>query len=164
MSGHLPIVALELRIAAWLLGAPSFLSTLGLTVGAFFLRQRPDADISHNLDVKTYGLVGLLENGARGVARILEFLLGAAAWVVTALAFACLAFTLIAATLYLIARGIQQHATWARIVGVVIFLGFLPVAFGALSVLPRLLVPVDWALIGAALYSLWALVWRFNEA
>lgn len=164
MSSHLSIVALELRVAGWLLGAPAMLSALSLTVGAFVLRPGPAVDLSHNLDIKTYGLVGLLENGMRGVAKTLEFLTGAAAWAFAALAVVSLAVLLVAAILYLTGRGIDHHATWARIVAILIFLGSLPIAWGALFLLPRLLVLFDSLLIGALIYSLWALICRFNEA
>jgi hypothetical protein len=162
LSGHLRWVALALRVAGWALGVPSLLSTLGLTVGAFVLRQAPATPASHSLDIRTYGLVGLLENGARGVAKTLEFLISVGTLVVTALAIASLAATLIALILYLAGRGVQHHATWARIVAILIFLGLLAATLGALSVLPRILVPVDCLLIGLSLYSLWVLVWRFD--
>ena len=162
MSGHLPIVALELRVAGWVLGAPSLLSTLYLTFGAFVLRPGPDVDASHSLDIKTYGLVGLLENSVRGVVKSLEFLAGAAAWVIAALAIVSAAILLVAMILYFAGRGVQHHATWARIVAILIFLGLLTIALGALSVLPRAWFPVDWLLIAASLHALWVLVWRFN--
>jgi hypothetical protein len=162
VSSNLSIVALELRVAGWVLGVPSFLSTLGLSVGAFVLRHGPPVDNSQSLDIQKYGLVGLLANGARGVAKTLEFIAHAAAWLVAGLAILSLAALLTAVIFYLAGRGIQHHKIWARIVSILIFLGLLAIASGALSVLPHALVPIDCLLIGASLYSLWALVWRFN--
>jgi hypothetical protein len=162
LNGHLPIVALGLRIAGWIIGAPSFLLTLYLGGGLFGFRQAPPTDVSAPLDIKTYGLIALLDNGARGIARMFEFFAGAATWILTALTLVSLTSTLVGVILYLAGRGVAHHATWARIFAILIFLALLPVALGALSVLPRLLLPVGWLLIGSALYSLWVLVWRFN--
>ena len=162
MNGHLPIVALGLRIAGWIIGAPSFLLTLYLGGGLFGFRQAPPTDVSAPLDIKTYGLIALLENGVRGLVKMFEFFAGAATWILTALTIASLTSTLVGVMLYLAGRGVAHHATWARILAILIFLGLLPVALCALSVLPRPLLPIGWLLIGAALYSLWVLVWRFN--
>jgi hypothetical protein len=163
LNGHLPIVASGLRIAGWIIGAPSFLLTLYLGGGLFGFRQAPPTDVSAPLDIKTYGLIALLDNGVRGIARMFEFFACAAAWILTALTLVSLTSTLIGAMLYLVGRGVAHHATWARILAILIFLGLLPLALGSLSVLPRLLLPVGWLLVGAALYSLWVLVWRFNQ-
>jgi hypothetical protein len=162
LNGHLPIVALGLRIAGWIVGAPSLLATLYLGWGVFVLRQAPPTDASAPLDIKTHGLVALLEYGVRGLVKMFELFAGAATWILAALTIAALTSTLAGVMLYLAGRGIAHHATWARILAILIFLGLLPLALGALSVLPRLLLPVGWLLIGASLYSLWVLVWRFN--
>ena len=162
MNGHLPIVAWGLRIVGLVIGAPSFLLTLYLSGGVFGLRQAPPTDASAPLDIQTYGLIALLDNGVRGIAKMFEFFAGAATWILTALTIAALTSTLVGVILYLAGRGVAHHATWARILAILIFLGLLPIALGALSVLPRLLLPVGWLMIGAALYSLWVLVWRFN--
>ena len=162
MNSHLPIVALGLRIVGLVIGAPSFLAALYLGWGVFVFRQAPPTDGSAPLDIKTYGLIALLENGVRGLVKMFEFFAGAATWILTALTIASLTSTLGGVMLYLAGRGVAHHATWARILAILIFLGLLPVALCALSVLPRPLLPIGWLLIGAALYSLWVLVWRFN--
>ena len=162
MNSHLPIVAWVLRIVGLVIGAPSFLLTLYLGGGLFGLRQAPTTDVSAPLDIKTYGLVALLNNGVRGIAKMFEFFAGAAVWILTALTIASLTSTLVGLILYLAGRGVAHHATWARILAILIFLGLSPIALGALSVLPRALLPIGWLLIGGSLYSLWVLVWRFN--
>jgi hypothetical protein len=162
LNGHLPIVAWGLRIVGLVIGAPSFLLTVYLGGGVFGFRQAPPTDVSAPLDIKTYGLIALLDNGVRGVAKMFEFFAGAAAWILTALTLVSLTSTLAGLILYLAGRGVAHHAAWARILAILIFLALLPVALGALSVLPRLLLPVGWLLVGAALYSLWVLVWRFS--
>jgi hypothetical protein len=145
---------------AWLLGIPALAACVGLTL-AFFELRRAAAPEGHMLDVQKYGLVGLLTNGAVGADRVLGFLSGIASGVAAALAVLALIAVLWAVVIYLIGRGLARRAAWARVLGVMAAAGLLLVGLGALAIAPHRLALAPWPPIAAALYALWALIWRF---
>jgi len=155
------IVASGFRIAAWLVGAPSLAATIGLTVSVFLLGQAAAPDNSQPLDLKTYGVAGLISNGAWGVAKVFGFLAGLGEWIAAGLAVVSLLATLAAVLLYFTGRGIGRHATWARIFGLLILSASLLVALGGLSHTSPLAALFPGLLLGASIYGLWVLLWRF---
>jgi hypothetical protein len=76
MIRHLLIVAIGFRLAGILLGAASIAALVDLADTALLLRRTPPPEIGPPLDIKTYGLVGLLGNAARGVGFGLHALAG----------------------------------------------------------------------------------------
>lgn len=161
MDNHRPIVAKGFRAAGLVVGVPSLILFVALAPAVLTARL-PPADASGPVDIGTYGLVGLLVAGARGVGGALRFFIGAMDWAMTLLAAASLAAALLGLFLFVIGRGLQRRAMWARILGVLTLTSCLVVTLMALAVLPHALLTVDWLLIGVVLYSLWALVRRFG--
>src|SRR5512142_1947588 len=82
---HRDIVAWGFRIGGLLLGLPS-LAALVAVLWARFAGGGPQTDKGAYLDVGTYGIAGLLHNGATGVGRAFAWLGGIASWVEGALA------------------------------------------------------------------------------
>jgi len=161
LRAHRLIVASGFRIAGWGLGVPSSLSFLGFTAGSILLRRASAADKSHYLDINTYGLVGLLANGARGLGKVFEFLASVGAWVAAALAILSLFAILFSVILYFTGRGIDHQATWARIAAGLFSLCGLLFAIGAWFTFRGDAALVACLLISAFLYVLWVLGWKF---
>jgi hypothetical protein len=167
MGPHLKIVAGEFRVAGLLLGIPSAAALAYLLYAIIDLRSTPAPPPDHSsyLEVGKYGLVGLLNNGVKGIGAVfgkpLEMAAQAAMWVIVALAIASLVAALFAVLLYFIGRGIGHRAMWARIFGIVLTSGFLLVSILALTSLRRDLAPIAVLPIGLSLYTLWVLGWRF---
>ena len=165
MNRQLSIVAGGFRVAGLSLGVAAIAALIVIVPDIFALRQLGAAGHSQYLDIQKYGLVGLLQNGANGVGSVLGFFAGAGSWVLAILAIALCALLLFAVIVFLTGRGIRRRARWARIVAVLIsasvLLLFSPTlllvlhtqrpALGAITALP----------IGASLYVLWVLIWRF---
>ena len=76
MIRHLLIVAIGFRLTGILLGAASIAALVDLADTALLLRRTPPPEIGPPLDIKTYGLVGLLSNAARGIGFGLHALAG----------------------------------------------------------------------------------------
>ena len=112
--------------------------------------------------VQKYGIIGILQSGAYGLGKIFEFFGGFSRWVAGILAIVSCIAILFSAVLFYTGRGLQQHATWARIVGGILALGFLMSSSGMVLGLPRAGAITSLALFGAAAYSLWVLGWRFS--
>jgi hypothetical protein len=155
------VIATGFRLTGALLGAASIAALFDLARTALMLRRLPPPDTSAPLDIGTYGLVGLLHNGARGVGKVLFALLsGPGVWLVTLLAIAALLSVLFALLLYLTGRGIGHHAMWARITAIL-----MSIALAAAScAIMRRGETAPLALLPAALslYTLWVLIWRFE--
>src|SRR5437764_14445564 len=96
-----------------MLGVPSLGALLLICISLFFLRPTPDK--SSYLDVGTYGIAGLLANGARGVGQVFAWLGGIAAWIEEAIAVGLMAAVLFAAGLYFTGTGIGRHSAPARL-------------------------------------------------
>lgn len=162
MRDHRLIVARGFQIAGWVIGGPSFLAALGFGAGALLTgvgaTQKP-----HYLDVSTYGIAGLLSNAANGVGGVLSFLNAGAAWVFGLLAVLALAAALFAGLLYIVGRGLHAAKAWARLLAIAMM---AVVAFNGLVALALLRGGarfVDAAILGAVIYALWVLGWRFRE-
>jgi hypothetical protein len=162
VDANLLIVAAGFRIVGWLIGVPSLLTLLSLGGSFFVLGQSLPPDPSESLDLKTYGLVALLAQGAEALGKTLYFLAGLALWIVVAAATAALLTLIFAVILYATGRGIGNHATWARIVGGLITVGLLLCSLGLLAALRSDLALLAWLPIGLSLYTLWVLCWRFE--
>jgi len=161
MIRHLTIVAMEFRIAGFLLSLPAIATLLVVADLALTLRELPPVDNSPPLEVGTYGFIALMVNVARGLGPILQAIASAAGWVTIALAVAAFVVLLFAALLYLTGRGIGQHATWARIIAIVLSCGLALVSCAVLAALRRDLAIFAAAPLGLSLYTLWVLIWRF---
>jgi hypothetical protein len=132
---------------------------LVICVSLFLLHPEPDK--SSYLDVGTYGIAGLLANGARGVGQVFAWLGGIAAWIEEGIAVGLVAIVAFAAGLYFTGKGIGRHSAPARIAAFAIALVFLFFWLLVLLSLSRsaMAVPV----MGAALslYTIWVLGWRY---
>jgi hypothetical protein len=162
---HRQIVARAFGIIGWLLGIPSFLLLLAAGVGYFTLPAKPPPDTSRAVDIQTYGLVGLLQDGAIGISHGLSktfgFLNDVASWAAMVLAIISLVVLLFALILHVTSRGLFRHATWARIAAAIISIALILFFYGMLFVLPRDLLVAPGLFIAAALYTLWVLGWRY---
>lgn len=162
MISHLMIIALGFRLTGALLGVAAVAALVDFADTAMTLRRLP-ADTSAPVDVGTYGLAGLLHNGARGAGKVLSALLtGPGFWVVVILAIAAVAALLFAILLYLVGRGIGHHANWARIIAIMMSIGLATASCAILAALRGDQAPVAIAPIALSLYTLWALIWRFD--
>jgi hypothetical protein len=166
-GAHLRIVSGEFRIAGLLLGVPSIAAFVTLIFTMVDLRSTPalPPDDSQYLEIGKYGLVGLLNNGVKGIGDVIgtPFALaaGAATWLIVALAITALVAALFAVLLYFVGRGVKHRATWARFVGIILTSGFLLISILALTSLRRDLAPIAVLPVGLSLYTLWVLGWRF---
>jgi hypothetical protein len=162
MNPNLLIVALGFRLTGLLLGISAILVLVDLSTTALMLHRLPPPDTTAPLSVGTYGLIGLLNNGARVVGKgVYAFLSGPAYWIVVLLAVAALIALLFAALLYLTGRGIGHHATWARVVAILMSLGLTAVSYSLATMMQRNLAPLAAVPIGLSLYTVWVLIWRF---
>ena len=164
----LVIVARGFRISGLILGALALIALAVVVPDIFMMRQAGTIAPSHNLDIEQYGLAGLLQNAGNGVAGVLGIFVRAAVWLLVLFAILDAGFVAFAAVVYVTGRGLERRATWARIAAVLlallILLAFLPAAGWAVhEALPvlGLIVAVP---LAAALYALWALIWRFAPA
>ena len=161
MIRHLLIVATSFRLAGLLLGIASIVTLVDVADTWFGLRKLPPPDASPALDIKTYGLVGLLHNAARGLGYGLHALGALLTILLVVMAVAAVFGLLAALLLYLTGSGISHHATWARIVGIMTTALVAVASATVMAVMRR-----DYAIfatlpIGASLYALWVLIWRF---
>jgi len=163
LAQHRLIVARAFHIVGWALGAPAALAALSLGVGAFILGHGPPPDHSAPLSLHTYGLVGLLANGAHGVAAALAFMSKAVSWALAGLALAALIVALFAGLIHWIGRGLRASALWARILGGLITAILLLYAVLALSLLSRVAQIIDSLAVASFVYVLWVLGWRFAD-
>ncbi len=159
MSNHRVIVARGFRIGGWMLGVPSLAALVAVCVSLF--SPRPAADNSAYLDIGTYGIAGLLADGARGVGNLFAWLGGVGSWIEEAIAIGLLGIVLSAAVLYFTGRGIERHSTPARIVALAIAFVFLLFWLVVLLCLPRNTMALPGLGVGVSLYALWVLCWRY---
>lgn len=159
VTNHRDIVAWGFRIGGWVLGVPSLVAVVTVAVGLFV--PGPARDKSPYLNVQTYGLVGLLTNGAKGVARMFGWLGGFLSWIEWALAIGFSASLVLAVILYFTGRGIARHSSGAGVVGIGLSVIFLLVWLTILMSLQRggaMAVPA--AGMALSLYTIWVLIWR----
>src|SRR5437773_475053 len=123
------------RVGGWMLGLPSLAALLLICPSLFFLRPAPDR--SSYLDIGTYGIAGLLANGARGLGKLFEWLGGVATWIEEALAIGLVGAVLFAMVLVFTGRGIARHSSRARIVAFALSVVFLLFWLVLLLSLPR---------------------------
>jgi hypothetical protein len=161
MIRHLLIVAIGFRLTGILLGAASIAALVDLADTALLLRRTPPPEIGPPLDIKTYGLVGLLSNSARGIGFGLHALAGVLSILVMIMLAAAVFALLLALLLYLTGRGIGQQATWARVVAILLSLSLALASGAIMAVMRRDHAAFATLAIGLSLYSLWVLIWRF---
>lgn len=161
MISHLMIIATGFRLTGALLGIAAIAALADFASTALTLRRLP-ADAGVPIDVGTYGLAGLLHNSARGLSKVLLALLtGPGFWVVVVLAIAATVALLFAVLLYFTGRGIGHHATWARVIAIMMSIGLAVASCAVLTALRHEQAPVALAPIALSLYTLWVLIWRF---
>lgn len=150
------------RAVGLMLGVPSLLLLLDISVNLIALNFRPAPATAHFLDVGKYGLVGLLSNGAEVVGKVFEGFSTVASWVMTMVAVVMLVVVTFAVTIYVTGTGIKNHAKWAKVVAILFSIGMLGISLIALIILPRDWIPVPCIGVGVSLYSLWVLGWKFS--
>jgi hypothetical protein len=118
LSRHLLIVANGFRAVGLLLGIPSLLVCLWLTVLKIDLaRPKPDPSAQSGSDINLGrdGIVGVVGVVATVIVKPLEFIGKGVDWVAGILDIVAAALTVAGACLFLTGRGLVLHATWARI-------------------------------------------------
>jgi hypothetical protein len=161
MISHLMIIAVGFRLTGALLGIAAIAALVDFADTALMMHRLPP-DTSTALDVGTYGLVGLLHNGARGVSKAMyAFLTGPGLWFIAFLAFLALLILVVAIVLYFTGRGVGHHAAWARFMAILISIGLAATSCAIALLIRRELVPFALAPIALSLYALWVLIWRF---
>src|SRR3569832_90056 len=156
---HRDIVAWGFRIWGLLLGLPSLVG-LVLVLAARFSGGGKPTDGEY-LDVGTYGIAGLLHNGAKGVGRAFDWLGGIASWIEGALAVVLGVLVVAGAALYFIGRGCARHTAGAGTRGIVLSVIFALVwAVVLLSVNRNAAMAVPALGLAMSLYAVWVLGWR----
>jgi hypothetical protein len=158
---HLLIVAIGFRLAGFLLALSSIAALVDLGDTVRVIRRTPLPDTNAPLDIGTYGLIALLVNTARGAGFALHAF-AVIFWVVLVILIAAAVLGLLfAVLLYLTGRGIGHHATWARIVAIMLSAGLALTSCAVMTVMQRNLAPLAALPLGLSLYTLWVLIWRF---
>jgi len=160
---HRSIVSIGFRLSGVLVGAPAVAACVALTLGALDLHHAAAPDGSHMVSVRTYGVAGLLTDAGVGLDHMFGFLAGLAAWLLAVLAVLALIVALGAVLIYLIGRGVGRKALWARIVGGLFAIGLALTSLIAFTSLPPRLMAAPLPAMAIALYTLWTLIWRFDE-
>ena len=160
MVNHRIIVGYGFRIGGSLIGLPSLVMLLLICVSLF--GGHAQADKSSYLDVGTYGIAGLLTNGAHAVGAVFAWLGGIAAWIEKALAVGFIALIVFAAGLYVTGKGIARHSAGARIAAFAITLVFLCFWVVLLLSLSRDALVMPAIGVAVSLYALWVLGWRYT--
>jgi hypothetical protein len=158
---HVKIVANGFRATGLLLGAVSLVSLFMFGGSLFLVGRQPPPPPSHPLDIQTYGLVGLLQNGAIGLGHALNFLGTLGLWLGVLIAVVSLVVLVVASLLFFIGRGVAAHAGWARIAAGLCAGFALLVCGSVLFSLPREGAAIDGAFVVVVLYTLWVLGWRY---
>jgi len=160
---HRSIVSIGFKLSGVLVGAPAVAGCVALTIGALDFHHAAAPDGSHMVSVQTYGIAGLLTDAGVGLDHTFGFLAGLAAWLMAALAVLALIVALGAVLIYLIGRGVARRALWARIVGGMFAFGLALTSLIAFTSLPPRLMAAPLPAMAIALYTLWTLIWRFND-
>ena len=147
-----------------LVGAPAVAGCVAMTIGALDFQHAAAPDDSHMLSVHTYGIAGLLTDAGVGLDHMFGFFAGFAAWLLAALAVLALIVALVAVLIYLVGRGVGRKALWARIVGGLLAVGLALMSLIAFANLPQRLMAAPLPAMAIALYTLWTLIWRFNQS
>jgi hypothetical protein len=142
------------------LGIPSIAVLLFMAFAWVSLRPGTPAT-ANSTDIGKYGIIGLLQSGAFGVARSFEFFGGVSRWVAGVLVVLSLVATLVSAALFYTGRGLFHHDTWARVTGGLVALGLLLVSAVCVGSLPRGGALASLLFLGASGYAIWVLGWRF---
>jgi hypothetical protein len=121
----------------------------------------PPPEIGPPLDLKTYGLVGLLHNAARGFGYGVHAMAGLFSVLLVVLAVTAMFGLLVSVLLYLTGSGIGRHAIWARIVAILTASLLALASCAVMAVMRRDNAPFAALQIGISLYALWVLIWRF---
>ena len=160
LVNHRMIVGWGLRIGGWIVGVPS-LAALVMVCASLF-SPVPAADNSPYLDIGTYGIAGLLANGAHVVGSVCAWLGHLLRWMLEAIAVGLAATLLFAVALSLTGRSVLRHAPAARVAAIVFAGLFLLVWSVALVSLPRSAMAVSAIGVAASLYAIWVLGWRYT--
>lgn len=163
MITHRSIVSIGFKLSGVLVGAPAVAGCVAMTIGALDFQHAAAPDGSHMISVHTYGITGLLTDAGVGLDHVFGFFAGFAAWLLAALAVLALIVALGALLIYLVGRGVGRKALWARIVGGLFALGLALTSLIAFANLPQRLIAAPLPAMAIALYTLWTLIWRFNE-
>jgi hypothetical protein len=158
---HLLIVAIGFRLAGMLLAVASITTLVDVADTWFEIRRMPTPEIGPPLDLKTYGLVGLLHNAARGFGYGVHAMAGLFSILLVVLAVTATFGLLVAVLLYLTGSGIGRHAIWARIVAILTAALLALASCAVMAVMRRDHAPFAALPIGLSLYTLWVLIWRF---
>ena len=157
MIRHLLIVATGFRLAGILLGVASIAALVHVADTWFLMRRMPPPKAGPPLDIKPMGWSACSATPGYG----LHALGGLVSIILVMVAITAALGLLVALLLSLTGSGIGHHATWARIVAILIA-SSLTVASCAIMVAIRCDHAAFAALpIGLSAYTLRVLIWRF---
>jgi hypothetical protein len=158
---HLLIVACGFRLAGILLAIASITTLVDVAGTWFEIRRLPPPEIGPPIDIKTYGLVGLLHNAARGFGYGVHAMAGLFSILLVVLAVTAIFGLLVAVLFYLTGSGIGRHAVWARIVAILTAAVLALASCAVMTLMRRDHASFATLPIGLSLYTLWVLIWRF---
>lgn len=161
MIRHLLIIAFGFRLAGMLLAVASITTLVDVAGTWFEIRRLPPPDVGPALDIKTYGVVGLLHNAACGFGYGVHAMAGLFSILLVVLAVTAMFGLLVVVLLYLTGSGIGRHAIWARIVAILTASLLVLASCAVMAVMRRDHAPFAALPIGLSLYTLWVLIWRF---
>lgn len=164
MNRNRLFVSIEFRLVGALLAVLSLAALADFANTALVMRAVPPPDKRPFLDIGAYGLVGLLDNGAQVASRALYALGGLAAWLLVVLAVIAVVTLLFGVLLYFVGRGMRRGSGWTRVLGVGLTVFFALLPFSWLATVSRNGALVASVPIALSLYTLWVLIWRFNDA
>lgn len=164
MNRNRLLVSIEFRLVGALLAVLSLAALADFADTAFVMRAVPPPDKQPFLDIGTYGLVGLLDNGARVASQMLYALGSLASWLLAVLAVIAVLTLLFGALLYFVGRGLRRGARWARVLGVVLTIFFALLPFGWLATVSQNGALVAGVPIALSFYTLWVLIWQLDDA
>jgi hypothetical protein len=162
MDRHLIIVANAFRAGGVVVGVPSLIVLVVTATTLITSQAVPKPDNSPALDIGKYGLVGLLNNGARIFSRGASVALGLMSWAMMAILGATLVLTLIGLVLFFTGRGLVAHATWARVIAILVSMMALLISFLTFTSAKNPPAMIALVPLGCAGYALWVLARHFQ--
>ena len=161
MNVNLKIVSMSFRVTGALMGVLSLLGLADFASTAYVMRSVPPPDQGPPLAINKYGIVALLDDGARVFDHVMHGFMGLMTWVLAGLAILATLVLLTGILFFFIGRGMAHRAMWARVTGAGIAAFFLFAAVLTITSFRGDAQYVAAVPLGFSLYTLWVLVWRF---
>jgi hypothetical protein len=155
------IIAQAFLVISLLLGIPSVIVFVCSAWGSIELHVATSPKATPSSATGNLIVDGLVA-GASLVGKAFSLANSTAEWLMRASAFVSLSLTVVAAVLFVIARGLHASRSWARILGILVALAPLMISVLTMASFRRP-VPIALGAGGALLagYAVWVLGWRF---